>query len=678
MIHGQYQEETNESDTKTRVQPRARRMSFGRKAGQRAAQKMNMALEDGDETADNSDFDTGSSPVKEERHVYRYGNEERAIDTQDNESPNPHFDKRKVKIAPRSTLQFKIGPKFEESASYCQIVCSATQVPVKFTLSPRIDRGFDQYDDQWIGYKRNYFTLVTSFEVVGVKSEEFLLKSYQATGILGSTKAIEVKYFAVRLVATCSEDDSPVTLVQHTAKRDKGPQFEPPILPLVPAPLPTHQVIREASNVRNEAKMKKYDHLFYLSRSPDRSSSSRKEVISTYPENRIRKVARYERVQFSSSINAKKSANQTKHFQLRVILGCVIDETRLHPQFFQKFEGKACFLDSNTCIFVPITEMISPPLVIRGRSPSNYYGANAEATEDNKTKFTTAPGPHHQNSKLGSSTATKPSFKFCGPVNSIQAHERMLSDITNRGDGAAPNSNFKSRLTCPSIARPRVKVDLQTMSCIEALMLERSASCMDDGALRKDLDKYPKILRDYGQNPPGIGMKDIELGPLVRLASSHSDHDLGFTHEAFHLGMGSLGPSSLPIQHGNTAEVPVEKKRKLHNKSSLNRANYSEDSANTEVGDLTETAYVEPYSPNEGGAAKRPKSLIVSRAGVRANPMDISFCLNFGTDQSACVLYRPNTSLKAPLSRHMLTSSAKPSEVFGTNESFDEPSFYKH
>ncbi|CEP61826.1 transcription factor NDT80 LALA0_S04e01574g [Lachancea lanzarotensis] len=677
MVYDQYEEEAEEPRTKTRGRSRARKISFGRKAGQRSAQKMNLALEDGDETADNSDSGSESSLLKEQQHIYGGENQERPI--RDNESSNSQFAKRKVKIAPRSTLQFKIGPKFEESASYCQIVCSTTQVPVNFTLSPRIDRGFDRYEDQWIGYKRNYFTLVTSFEVLGAQSEEFLLKSYQVTGIFGCSKAFEVKYFAVRLVAMCSEDESPVTLVQHTAKRDKGPQFEPPILPLVPAPLPTHQVIREASNVRNEAKMKKYDHLFYLSRNSDSSNSSQKELLSTYPENRVRKVARYERVQFSSSINAKKNATQTKHFQLKVILGCVIEETRLHPEFFERLEGKACLLENRTCTFVPITEMISPPLVIRGRSPSNYYGANALNVEENKTQSITTTGWHHDRSYLGSSTASKPNFKFDQSAKANQTKELALSDITNKKhSGASSLPNFKSRFTVPAIIRPHVKVDLQTMSCIEALMLERSASCRDDSALRKDLDKYPRILKENDQHPPVIGMKDIELGPLVRLASSHSERDLGFTHEAFNLGMGSLGLSSLPAQHRNAAKEPVRKKRKLHNESHLEEGSCTESLANNEPGDVTETSYVEPYSPNEKGATNQRNNLISSRAGARANPMDISFCLNLGTERNAHLLIRPNTSRKALLSRHLLTSSGKPSDVFGVNEFFDEPSFYKH
>ncbi|SCV02866.1 LAME_0H05842g1_1 [Lachancea meyersii CBS 8951] len=686
-----YHEESRkleEPHTKSRAKPRSHRKVVGRRAGKRAAQRMNMALgdddddddenEDENETAHNSDFVTCSSPFKDQKQT---SNSEPLDSDQDLGHAQAQLEKRKIKIAPRSTLQFKVGPDFKEGATYCQVVCSTTKLPVHFVLTPRIDRGFDNIDNQWIGYKRNYFTLVTSFEVVGVQTGDFLLKSYQVTGLLGS-KPVEVKYFAVRLVAICTEDESPVTLVQHTAKRDKGPQFEPPILPLVPAPLPTHQIIREASNVRNEAKMRKYDHLFYLNRFSDFPYTPEDDLVSSYPENRIRKVARYERVQFSSSINAKKNATQTKHFQLKVILGCVINETRLHPDFFRNLEGRACFVENRSSTFVPITEMITPPLVIRGRSPSNYYGTNAANLDDKKGEQTTRTrSPEYCDQKPDmwhetSAKALNSTFKVCGYQYGSQEHEFAPSDITNkRGLANTSLPHLTPRLSLSSLARPDVRVDLQTMSCIEALMLKKPAGCTDNGALRKDLDRYPKL-----QQQPIVGMKDIELAPLLRLASSHCDRNLGFTHESFNLGMGSFISGFPPIQHDSTSKQSAEKKRKLNKKTPLSKSSPPDEQIAAGPEDVTETSLVEHHSPNDKDGAMRQARgfLSLSRAGGRANPMDISFCLNLSTDPNVKTLARPSTSRRGLVSRQLLTSNAKPSDIFGSNEFFDEPSFYRH
>lgn len=214
-----------------------------------------------------------------------------------------------------------MGPSFTDAARYCKIRETKSDRDILVTLRPRIDRGFDLIDNEWIGYKRNYFTLVTSFDVEGMELAEFLKGSYNVLGVSGALKPLAVKYFAVRLLAVCTEDGSDVSLVQHTAKRDKGPQFEPPVLALVPAELPSHQIIREASNVRNESKMRKYDSLFFYNREGDLEETGEEDarprgIVASYLKDRIKKVARYERVQFSSSINAKKQPQQCKYFKL--------------------------------------------------------------------------------------------------------------------------------------------------------------------------------------------------------------------------------------------------------------------------------------------------------------------------------------------------------------------------
>lgn len=298
-------------------------------------------------------------------------NDGNIIETHINEdgTTSNYFDKRKLKVAPRSTLQFKIGPPFEKvskfSSSYYSIVNDNTAEILDIKLTPRIDRGFDFIENEWIGYKRNYFTLISTFETPGLNLNDFLNSSYSIA--LTENNYIKVKYFAIKIEAKSNEYETKIDLIQHTAKRDKGPHFKPQRYPLVPSTLPQHQIIREASNVRNITKMQKYDSTFHFHRDDVNWDVPVDSILSTYPEDCIRKVARYERVQFASSMNIKNSSQKNKYFRLHVKLGVVINKSdTLLP------EGCSFDFESDQNIFVPIIEMKTPELIIRGRSPSNY------------------------------------------------------------------------------------------------------------------------------------------------------------------------------------------------------------------------------------------------------------------------------------------------------------------
>ncbi|GMM54448.1 transcription factor [Maudiozyma humilis] len=291
----------------------------------------------------------------------------------DDGSVSNYFDKRKLRIAPRSTLQFKVGPPFEVKGTYGEVIDTSTGKVVKFQITPRIDRGFDNIDDEWVGYKRNYFTLVTTFQACEFPLEKFLGSEFQ----LNLTEnycsyEIDVKYFAVMIKARMEDEMTEINLVQHTAKRDKGPQFAPEMCPLVPSELPQHQTIREASNVRNTTKMKKYDSTFYFHRDQEISKYGPKAVLHTYPKNSIQKVARYERVQFASSINMKKPGQQSRHFSLYVILGAVVEGKVLGVDFQSRRCDRITMNNGEQGVFIHLQEMNTPPLIIRGRSPSNY------------------------------------------------------------------------------------------------------------------------------------------------------------------------------------------------------------------------------------------------------------------------------------------------------------------
>lgn len=252
------------------------------------------------------------------------------------------FCSNKTKLAPRSSLQFKVGPQFIPTVVKNPIFTSNNKelIPI---ITPRIDRGFEKIGDEWIGYKRNYFTLVCAFHFQNQTYQNFFSDNYH---VIDKGKSVQIKYFALRLISKSADDNSLVSLVQHTAKRDRGPQNSPSDFAAIPSDLPNHEVIRNSANVRNSNKIAKLDQLFYFD-----NSISNYPALKSYPiDSKITKVARYERIQFSSSINYKKPSSNNKKFKLSVELIGNIG-------------------DSN---FITLAYTETPPLIVRGRSPSNY------------------------------------------------------------------------------------------------------------------------------------------------------------------------------------------------------------------------------------------------------------------------------------------------------------------
>ncbi|ODV79982.1 DNA binding transcription factor [Suhomyces tanzawaensis NRRL Y-17324] len=250
-------------------------------------------------------------------------------------------------IAPRSANQFKVGPPFESTTLLKPIILSPSLKKVHPLVTARIDRGFDLIDNEWIGYKRNYFTLVAAFEFKNYDLDivcRLLFSTIDESG-----KTVGIRYFAIQLKSKCYEEETEIGLVQHTAKRDRGPQNPPPIFNAIPGILPSHQVIKQSSNIRNEDKISSFHRVFYLDIENMKCSAS--SILKTYPTDLpVASVSRYERIQFSAAITNKKSANANGRFILRVVLLGVLENGKTEE----------------------LAHTESRPLTIRGRSPSNY------------------------------------------------------------------------------------------------------------------------------------------------------------------------------------------------------------------------------------------------------------------------------------------------------------------
>ncbi|KAG7663399.1 NDT80 [[Candida] subhashii] len=288
------------------------------------------------------------------------------------------------KVAPRSSDLFRVGPRFSPTRQHQEVYCKANDMPVIPRLDARIDRGFEIGENgTWIGYKRNYFTLVSSFSFENFDFSRFIQNKFYTyeKGLNlkngggfqphnhphhphhqqhAGENRVEISYFAIRLVAKCSDDDVSISLIQHTSKRDKGPQFPPPIYPAVPGDLPDHDTVKASCNKRNGAKLETMNKIFFFDRADyyneyNLDTLKDESSLKNYPSDSIARIARFERIQFTSSIRVKSSSTNSRYFTLNVeLLGIIEDEDlQIQPILLSSIE--------------------TPPLIIRGRSPSSYH-----------------------------------------------------------------------------------------------------------------------------------------------------------------------------------------------------------------------------------------------------------------------------------------------------------------
>ncbi|CAK9437194.1 uncharacterized protein LODBEIA_P15770 [Lodderomyces beijingensis] len=279
----------------------------------------------------------------------------------------------RVRVAPRSQEQYKIGPPFGETTIVNQIRLDSTRELVHPRLSARIDRGFDLFnDDTWVCYKRNYFSVVASFDFdeLGARQsvfqeDTFSLADDDADGAAdGAAHGANIKRFLIRLSSQYANEKTKVNLNQHTPKRDKGPVSEPPMVPVIPGRIPEHSVIKQTSNVKKSSKLQEFEHLFkceYNRLLPTRPSS----ILLNYEKDKpYNTVAKYERLQFAYAPKRRVSNGAEPKLVLQVhLLAELADSSRL----------------------ATVAAVTTVPFLVRGRSPSNYESTSKTDQISHKT-----------------------------------------------------------------------------------------------------------------------------------------------------------------------------------------------------------------------------------------------------------------------------------------------------
>ncbi|CAG8980220.1 hypothetical protein HYALB_00012910 [Hymenoscyphus albidus] len=204
----------------------------------------------------------------------------------------------------------------------------------------RIDKGFFMADNDWTCYRRNYFSLNCSYTIqpaLPANGTVYLVEN----GRLGP----QVYSFAMSIAAVVDgRDGKSIELVQHTPKRDKGPQEKPARITLAPRPPASHGMYGESSS-----RSGLYESPGGFGQNPNQPAVE----------------ATFERIQFKNATanNGKRRAAQ-QYYHLLVELFADVGTQRSER-------------------FVKIAFRMSAPMVVRGRSPGHYQserrGSNASA-----------------------------------------------------------------------------------------------------------------------------------------------------------------------------------------------------------------------------------------------------------------------------------------------------------
>ena len=222
-------------------------------------------------------------------------------------------------------------------------------------LQSKFDRGFFIADNDWTCYRRNYFQVSATFNLHGYPlyyHDQHDPELGCLVRDVGDDQLHPVNCFMVGISAHVVDEDKRITLIQHTAKRDKGPQKQPEPKPIRPGgdlALLSNMAAATATSTGNTS-----------SSSTGGTGESTPSSQTTTPVSPVNQsIVTFERIQFKSATanNGKRRAAQ-QYYVLMVELYAKIASGKM----------------------IRVATTRSAPLVVRGRSPGHYSERREEST----------------------------------------------------------------------------------------------------------------------------------------------------------------------------------------------------------------------------------------------------------------------------------------------------------
>ncbi|RGB43662.1 hypothetical protein C1646_680107 [Rhizophagus diaphanus] len=230
------------------------------------------------------------------------------------------------------------GPFFSQTQQHYNLYNMDRTNSYKLRINSKVDRGFFLAENDWTCYRRNYFQISSAFSLTGTNhpvNEPEIPCLIEVEGQFHT-----VTQFTLGISARVSNSDKKIELVQHTPKRDKGPQMTP-----------TPKPIRAGGNLN----------------------------LSSVGANT--NIVTFERIQFKTATanNGKRRAAQQYYVVMVDLYG--------HVENGEPYR---------------VATATSAPLVVRGRSPGHYadsherfnpIGMHPAFPNDNRQHIT-FPGPN--------------------------------------------------------------------------------------------------------------------------------------------------------------------------------------------------------------------------------------------------------------------------------------------
>ncbi|KAI9799462.1 MAG: hypothetical protein M1833_003984 [Piccolia ochrophora] len=233
------------------------------------------------------------------------------------------------------------GPPLGSTQVLHQMASVDAQI-VRPEISARIDKGFFLADKNWTCYRRNYFSVACSYTL------KPLMASMPLSLYRSNNMPETIHGFAMSISAVVDgQGGKPVELVQHTPKRDKGPQGKPDRIRLNP---------HTASSLGG-----------FAGDAAVASAHSEYDQVYAHQTGEAQSFASFERIQFKSATanNGKRRAAQ-QYYHLVVELYADI--------------GSAAGPEGR---WVKVASRLSAPMVVRGRSPGHYQDDRRASSSSN-------------------------------------------------------------------------------------------------------------------------------------------------------------------------------------------------------------------------------------------------------------------------------------------------------
>ncbi|CEI93546.1 hypothetical protein RMCBS344292_07777 [Rhizopus microsporus] len=288
---------------------------------------------------------------------------------------NPSLRRRRTET---SMFSFETGPSFSATKQELELWNIDQSNGYQVQIHAKMDRGFFRADQDWTCYRRNYFQVSATFDVHGTN---YMLQGPEVPCLLRTEnqEIHQVDFFSIGVSAHVSGSDKKIELVQHTPKRDKGPQ-------MVPEP----RVVSAGGNL----------HLA--------SVGSNHNIVT------------FERMQFKTATanNGKRRAAQ-QYYEIMIEL------------WANTSTGKA----------FKVAHCVSAPLVVRGRSPGHY--ADSHTRYRSMDAGIPSPMPPAFNVGQGvagstSSTIVAPPSSANGPI----PDERYVQQQQQQQQQQQPSSRY--------------------------------------------------------------------------------------------------------------------------------------------------------------------------------------------------------------------------------------------